>query len=189
MKNVLKRNDGFAAQALFLAVVVLALIGLTGYTVVKRNHADTKVSHNSVASKDNSDSSPSPDAFINVIQAEGSIVTQQSPKQLAKTADQEAILTSLHQGCSGTDTYVTVNQVVFDGNDNFKQDGNYAVINASRCEPIAHNLEELGGSGSAIYLHKTADNSWKVDLSTQMAPPCSDVSSLGYPKDIMECTE
>ncbi len=174
MGKLQKNESGFSAVEIVLVVVIVALIGVVGYMVYKNHYKSTTTTSATAATP-----------FVNVIQADDS-VTQDTPSQIAKTTDEAYILTALHNSCTGGGTYVTVNFAVFDGNSNFKQDGNYAVINAGRCDVMAKTLNDLAGSGSENYLHKNSSGTWVFDTSSQMAyPDCTKVDGLGYPTSII----
>lgn len=188
----LKYNQsGIAHFVLVIAVVIIGVIGFAGWKVWDSKNDDSSSSRdtkNNTSQENKTESSSNSSEltdYVNVIQEDGSII-QVTPKKIAKTDDQAKILEVLHGMCKDTkNSYVVISSVVFDGNANFMQDGNYATINASRCYPIAFKLEDLGGSGSATYLHKDADGKWIFDTSSQMAVACEEVDGKGYPQTIL----
>jgi len=190
MKN---NQKGFSIALVLMVVVVVGLIGAVGWLVYDRQNNNRVINNPATGLDTNKQDTKqlqpltapaSAKSFINAIQDDDS-VTQITPDKIAKTADQVAILTALHNKCAGNDNYVTVNNKVFDGKSNFMQDGNYAGINATACEPIIKTLNDLAGSGSVNYLHKNSSGAWIFDTSSQMAPDCAMVDGLGYPKSII----
>ncbi len=185
----MKNNEKGFSPVIVLVILVAVLLGVVGFMVYKnQNKADDspKSSTNKAQSKETVSKTPPAETapFVNVIQDDSSI-TQFTPDKIAKTTDQAAILTALHNTCSGNDKYVTVSHVVFDGGPSFAQEGNYAEINATACTPLAKTLDDLGGSGSANYLHKNSSGTWVLDTSSQMTPSCAKVDGLGYPSSII----
>jgi hypothetical protein len=175
----MSNQKGFAALESLLIIVVVAIIGFTGWYALHAKKATDK----SLTTA--SSSTPTSVPFVNVIQADNS-VTQETPEHAAKTSDQAAILTALHNKCTGSDNYVTINSAVFDGTTNFKQDGTHAVINASACSSIVKTIDDLEGSGANNFLHKTSSGSWTIDFAGQMGASCSEVDGLGYPATIID---
>src|SRR5206468_1804703 len=116
--------------------------------VFDHNKNSTKTSTSTSASTGSASTPVSADNFVNVIQDDGSI-TQHNAVQIGKTTDEADIITALHDSCTGKNTYVTVNHAVFEGGKNFKQDGNFAEINATACTALAKSADDLAGSGSA----------------------------------------
>ncbi len=175
-------------------MVVVILLGVVGWFVYKNHNKTTSNSTTATTTTTKPATTTTPaktttpatqvSPFVNVIQDDSSVV-QVTPDKIAKTTDEVNILTALHNTCTASSTYVTVNHVVFDGNPNFKQDGNYAEINASACTNIAKTIDDIGGSGSANYLHKNSSGTWVLDTSSQMAPSCAKVDGLGYPTSII----
>lgn len=187
-----KDQKGFSAVEGLLIVVLVGLISLVGWYVWK-NQADKSVKTDSSSSTivntkkaTKKIKEVSQGDYVNVIQEDTSI-TNVSPNKIAKTTDQALILQALHETCADKNaSSVTVNHAVFEGDVNFKQEGGYAEINASKCDPKVTNLDDLGaGSGSAIYLRKNADGNWKVDFATQMGVFCKQVDSKGYPTSVV----
>lgn len=182
-------QSGFGVVELLLIVVIIGLIGFVGWYVHKaKQNTDqnlTVASSATQAKKKAASPTPTPAfAFVNVIQDDTSI-TQVTPDKIAKTSDEIGILNALRAGCTGQDTYVTVNHAVFDGTLNFRQDGTHAVINATGCSPVAKSVADLGGSGANNYLHKTSTGTWKVDAAGQTEVSCGKVDGLGYPTTIL----
>lgn len=193
----MKHNEkGFGAVESVLVLVIVVLIGIVGFMVYnnnkKTNDKETdNATTNSSAKQETSttgDNITAPIAkitpFVNVIQSDSSVM-QATPDKIAKTSDETNILTALHNSCSGDANYVTVNHAVFDGAPNYKQDGNYAVINASVCDKVAKTMDDIGGSGAEHYLHKDGSGAWIFDASSQMEPSCANVDGLGYPRSII----
>lgn len=175
-------KSGFSSFRLIMALVIVGLIGVVCLLVY--NNKQTTVAVQSAGSATNT-APVSSTAFINVIQEDGTI-TQEQPSTVAKNQDQIDILTVLHNRCTGSQTYITVNRVAFDsGDNNFRIVGKYAYINASVCDAKAAKVDDLAGSGAANLLHKTAAGRWKFDLAGQMAPSCSQVDGLGYPASLV----
>lgn len=175
-------KSGFSSLKLIMALVIVGLIGVVCLLVY--NNKQTTVAVQSAGSAINT-ASVSSTAFINVIQEDGTI-TQEQPSTVTKNQDQIDILTVLHNRCTGSQTYITVNHVAFDsGDNNFQIVGKYAYINASICDAKAAKVDDLAGSGSANLLHKTAAGTWKFDLAGQMEPSCSQVDGLGYPVSLV----
>lgn len=189
-ENTVKyKKDGFSVVEIIIVIVIVALIGVLGviaYKGLNNKDSSDKAADSSKqdTEKTKPDTTTGATAFVNVIQDDSSI-TQLAPDKIAATADQQAILTALHNTCASSDTYVTVNHAVFDGTDNFMQEGNYAEINASACSPLAKNLSDLSGSGFANFLHKDNAGTWVLDTSSQDSPSCSKVDGLGYPTSII----
>lgn len=180
------KSAGFSTLELILVVVIVGLIGAVGYMVYSNKQDDKPVS---VAKKTSNSQTTKPKAvastpFVNVIQQDET-VTQSTPEKVGKTADQVAILTTLHDSCTGNDTYVTVNTVTFEDGSNYIQDGKYASINATACSKIAKSLNDLEGSGARYYLHKNNSGKWLIDSAGQMGPLCSKVDGLGYPTSLI----
>jgi hypothetical protein len=192
MGKVRNNQSGFGALEIVVVLVIIGIIGVMGFMVYKNQNqanpaksvATSTIKPATASHTKTATPSAKTTPFVNVIQEDSSI-TQVTLDKIAKTADEASILTALHNACNGTDTYVTVNHVVFDGTPNFVQSGNYADINATACSPIAKTLDDLGGSGSANYLHKNSSGTWILDTSSQMTPSCAKIDGLGYPTSII----
>lgn len=179
--SIKDNQRGFGAIWAILVIITIALVVLVGLFVY-RNHT----------SKTNSNSSKSvttkPTAYLNVVNDDGSI-TQATPESITKTADQVSILASLRARCDNTQwSYITVNKNVFSDKDLYKQDGNYAKIDAHVCVAPSKSISDYEGSGARYYLHRTDANTWVVDDGSQLEISCSKVDGRGYPKTIIsEC--
>lgn len=187
MKN---NQKGFSAAESILVLVIVILLGVVGYLVYKNNHKTTTAT---VATKSSTTSSTKSNAspvtpqgnYVNVIQ-DDSTVTQVTPSKISTTTDEAKILQAMHETCKDSaSANVTVNHAVFDGSDNFKQSGNYAAINASKCNTPVTSLDQLGGSAGMNFLHKNSKGTWVYDFGGQQAPLCSDVDGLGYPSTVL----
>lgn len=193
MGKIKKSETGFSPVEVVLALVIVALIGVVGFMVY--NNHNNKPTTNTIApttttkpatTKTDTPKSAIPTTpFVNVIQ-DNSSITQETPEKIGKTADQIAILTALHNTCTGSNNYVTVDHAVFDGTLQFEQEGNYAAINATVCSPLAKARVDLGVSWSGNILHKNSSGTWILDSSSQMAPNCAKVDGLGYPSSILD---
>ena len=193
MNKTKNSQAGNGILIVLLVVMLVAAIAAAGWLVYKKQNdkkdADGYTSSNSSETPTDTDkktgsslSTTSPTAYVNVIQDDDS-VTQKKPEEVAKTADQLAILKVLHATCTNKYTYLTVNRVVFDGAPNYIQDGNYAKINIGVCDDL---IKEPVGGSAAHYLHKNSAGTWVLDLGTQMLADCKKVDGLGYPKSVIE---
>ena len=196
----MKKNEhGFGVVEILLIVVIVGILGFVGWYVwnsqkktnttldntSKSQSEPQKVTKKTTTVTSTTTKETPPSEFVNVIQDNENVI-QVAPSKIAKTADQAKILQALHELCKdATHSYVTVNHIVFDGNSNFKQDGNYAEINISRCDPKSNTLADLGGSGAATYLHKNSNGVWVYDIASQMGVLCKDVDGKGYPTTII----
>ena len=190
MSKLHKEEAGFSTVEAVLILVIVALVGVVGFMVYKNQHKTTTTSvatavkpRTATPTKTTSRATQTT-PFVNVIQDDSTVI-QVTPDKIAKTDDEITILTALHDTCTDSLTYVTVNHVVFDGNSNFIQGGSHAKINASVCTGVAKTLDDIGGSGSANYLHKNSSGAWTLDTSSQMTPSCAKVDGLGYPMSII----
>jgi hypothetical protein len=179
-------EKGFGAVEAILIVIIIVLIGAVGYLVYKNNHKTVVTKVVTVTKAiDSSTSSPPQGNYVNVIQDDSS-VTQVAPDKIAKTTDEAKILQVMHETCKdSSSSNVTVNHAAFDGSTNFKQSGNYASINAGKCDKPVTTLDQLGGSGALNFLHKNSQETWVYDFGGQQAPLCSDVDGLGYPTSVL----
>jgi hypothetical protein len=199
IKNISKNENGFSAVAVALVAMVLVVIGASGYVVYKKQDKTTNsqtpvttTKSSSVKSKTTvpmQSQTASSYSYVNVVEADHSVI-QVTPDKIAKTKDEANILTALHNGfsCTGSSNYITVGYNVFDGNDlNFKQNGNYAEINASVCSPTATTFSGLNNNDPAErYLHKSNTGTWVYDASTIGLPvDCTQVDGLGYPSNMI----
>jgi hypothetical protein len=209
-----KQQSGFGHIGILAIILSAVVIGAAGWFVYDHQHKDenkTPKTQKTISSFDECVAAGNPtretypeqcsadgklftnqsqqvqqnpeEKFVEVIQSDDTIQTV-GPSEIAKTDDQKGVLIALHKSCTEPASFVLVNHVVFDGNGNYKQDGNYAYINSS-CASAATDLSEIDGSGSAHLLHKTANGTWNFDFATQMAPPCSKADGLGYPASII----
>lgn len=189
--KIKSNQKGFSVVEGLLIVVLIGLIGFVGWYVWKsqtKKSVDTTGSSNNIVNtkKTSQVATETPeDDYINVIQADTSM-TNVSPAKIAKTADQAKILQALHETCTDKNmSSVTVSYLVFAGGDNFKQSGNYAELNVSRCDPKTTNRDDIPGSGAATYLRKDSSGNWKLDFATQMGVFCANVDGKGYPASII----
>lgn len=194
-------NRGFAAIEALLIIVIIGLISTAGWFVHNNQKSDPVTAKSSAqtssqpkpsATKTNpttatkQTTNPSTTAFVNVIQEDGSII-QMTPEQFGKTDDQIAMLNMLHNTCTGADKNVTVNHSIDAA---FKQDGNYAAMNTTPCDPVVSSINQLQGSGAGHYMHKNSTGLWVLDLATQMGPDCAKIDGLGYPNTIIsQCVD
>jgi hypothetical protein len=124
---------------------------------------------------------------VNVINADET-VSNLPISEVAKTKDQNEILEALQASCKDNNyKNVTVNYQVFSpgGVGLYKQEGNYAFINARSCDKTVSKLDELSGSGSAIFLHNVDGGKWLIDSTAQMEVECSNVDGKSYPASII----
>ena len=191
MNKLSKNQKGFTAIEAVLIVVILVLIGVVGWLVYKNQHKTTAVkiattSSNKPAATTHKSAVTPMVPFINVIQSDNSVI-QEVPNKIAKTGDEVDILTALHNTCTNKSAAnITVNTIVFNGNSNFTQEGNYAVINAGLCDPPGSTIAAIGSNGADNYLHKNSSGSWIYDASsTGMPVSCSKVDGLDYPSLIL----
>lgn len=186
-----KNEKGFGVVEIVLILVIVTVIGFVGFMIYNNHKATTPETTKTSTSNTPETTTPTNNtnatpvtSFVNIIQDDES-VTQSTPDRIAKTSDQIGVLNALHGRCKGDSNYVTVNHVVFDDNTNYKQEGNYAYINANVCDNIVKNLDELVGSGTSNYLHKNSSGTWIFDTMTQEDPVCTDIDGLGYPSSII----
>ncbi len=184
-------ESGFSAVETILILVIVVLLGAVGYLVYRNNHKPTVANVTTAKSSTSSSAKPNTSPatpqgnYVNVIQ-DNSTVTQVTPSKIAMTTDQAKILQAMHETCKDSSSAnVTVNHAVFDGSDNFRQSGNYAAINAGKCNTPVTTLDQLGGSGAMNFLHKNSKGAWVYDFGGQQAPLCSDVDGLGYPTIVL----
>lgn len=190
MKASKKSNFGFSVVELLIVMVLIGVVCGVGYYVLQgkqsKNDSKAGTANNSTEDKSATISTSQNPNFVNVIQ-ENNTVSQVTPEKIAKTPDQVSILTALYLSCAGEpSTQVTVNYVVFNGDTNFKQSAEHAVINAGVCGPKGSTLDEVGGSSANSYLHKNFAGFWVLDDSSQDAPNCAKIDRLAYPATIVD---
>jgi uncharacterized protein (UPF0333 family) len=184
-------QSGFSALEGMLVLVIVVIVGFTGYYVWHSKQTADKT-YNAAQSAQKSVAALAPEnaAFVEVIQADGSIQAV-APDKIAQNSAQQGVLDAVHKTCNSKDSFVVVNYQVFAPTSQglYVQDGGYAKIDTS-CGPKAATVDQLSGSGSATYLHQQTSGSWIVDIATQMAPSCSDFDGKGYPLSIVpQCTD
>jgi len=176
-------QKGFAAQEGLLILIIIAIIGGTGWYVLH-----SKNSANSVYKAADKVSSEQPvtsyDDFVSVAQKDGTDLWK-TPKQAATTADQQAILTTIFKDKCDSTGNVGISYLTFTNTELFKQDGNYAYIN-SGCTNRTHDPNKQDGGGAAYFLHKNKKGEWMVDGLTQSeGPSCKAIDNKGYPASIV----
>jgi uncharacterized protein (UPF0333 family) len=189
-----KNLKGFAAIHFALILIIVVFIAGVGWYVFSSNRSKND-SLNNTAKLQKSASSAAKKTDIN--QTDIKVVNVINPNEsvsnlpiseVAKTKDQNEILEALHASCKDNNyKNITVNYQVFSpgGVGLYKQEGNYAFINARSCDKTVSKLDELSGSGSAIFLHKNNGGKWQIDTTTQMEVECSNVDGKGYPAFII----
>jgi len=178
MKNR-KNNFGFTSVEIAIALVLVLITSITGFAVYKNKSKQNTKNSNSITQTKKISSSQK--AFINV--ADGDKLYQLTPQQIAKSPEQEKILTDIHNSCSNTNSFVTVRNYVFDSSKrSFNQDGNYASISATKCDE-----KLMPDSLPTIYLHKNINGIWIIDGSTNMGiVDCNLVDGKSYPTSIIK---
>jgi hypothetical protein len=189
-----KNQKGFASIHIVMILIIVAIIAGIGWYVFSSNRSkDGSLNNAANIQKSASNATKKSDTpqtgikVVNVINADES-VSNLSISEVAKTKDQNEILEALHTRCKDSNyKNITVNYQVFSpgGVGLYKQEGKYAFINARSCDKTISKVDELSGSGSAIFLHKDIGGKWLIDSTAQMEVECSNVDGKGYPASII----
>lgn len=180
---MIKNKSGFAVLETLLILIIIAIIGGTGWYVMTSKSKTNETFSNSAAISSQAPSVGYSD-YVSVMQKDGTDLWQ-APHDATKNTDQQAILTTLFKTKCKSQGNVAISYTTFSNNELFKQDGNYAYINAG-CNNRTHDPNKQEGGGAMFFLHKDKNGSWTVDGLTQdEGPTCSAVDSKGYPTTIV----
>jgi Tfp pilus assembly protein PilE len=184
MGKLNKDNKGFGGVELLIVIVVVVALGLAGWFVYR--HYNTSTSPATTKATVSTDKL-SNIAFVQLNQ-DNNTVTQVTPSKLAKNTDQLRVLEALYSYCIGqtsgtySGTYIDVSPTVFTTGNDYKQSGNFAMINANICE---QKLTIPTPGGAAIYLSKTNTGTWQYDFETQIIPDCTTVNKYSFTKQLI----
>ena len=182
-------QSGMAHLATILVVVVIAAIGVVGWKVWDTKKTDSV--KDSTTSETAVEQTSDPKKYIYVLNTDNELVDQVSAKEFAQNADQEAILEALHESCSDANeaNIIVYNDIFDSGTTAFKQDGNYAFINAVTCSTPVTNGEGLGAFNTSKFLHQEVNGSWKYDFASTPSVGlvlCEKADNKGFPSTIID---